>query len=138
MLRDQIVSEIMKLVKPPMVPMDHKPSIDEIEKMLNSDNPRRISIAPDGIALTEPPPHTVGDIADAIIRVIGDVHTKTIREAQRIVQAECPACDGSGHSSALRMIRSNANTAAYQCLRFRNYCRGVSDGHRGKQRRHYG
>lgn len=69
MLREQIVTEIMKLVRPAMIQMDHKPSIDEIEKMLNSDNPHRISIAPDGAVMVEAPTHTVGDIADAVLRV---------------------------------------------------------------------
>ncbi|HEY1806053.1 MAG TPA: hypothetical protein VGG45_16385 [Terracidiphilus sp.] len=98
MLKEQIVAEIMKLVRPAMIPMDHKPTIDEIEKMLNSDNPKRISIAPDGSAVMEAPSHTVGDIADAVLRIVGDVRAATLREAMGKVQADCAVCGGSGHA----------------------------------------
>lgn len=96
-MREQIVAEIMKLVRPAPVPMDHKPSIAEIEKMLNSDNPSRISIAPDGSYVTEAPAHTVGDIADAVLLVVGNVRVATLREAMGKVQADCGNCGGSGH-----------------------------------------
>lgn len=99
MLREKIVAEIMKLVRPAPVPMDPKPSIDDLERMLNSDDPRRIKILPDGSVVEEAPPHTVGDIADAVLRVVGDVRTLTLLEARDKVQAECPACEGSGHAS---------------------------------------
>jgi hypothetical protein len=73
-LRAEIVSEIMKLVGPRMVPMERKPTIDELEKILNSDNPQQISIAPDGTMLVAHG-HTVGDIADAVLRVITRLRT---------------------------------------------------------------
>lgn len=67
-LREQVVAEIMKLVRPTPVPMDHKPTIDELEKMLNSDS-ESVNINPDGTVSVQPPPCTVGDVADAVLRV---------------------------------------------------------------------
>lgn len=69
-LRPLLVAEIMKLVSPAPIPMERKPTIAEIEKILNSDNPQKIGLAPDGSATIEAPSHTVGDIADAVIRVL--------------------------------------------------------------------
>lgn len=66
--REQIVAEIMKLIPPQMVPME-RPSIEELEKILQSDERPDIHIAPDGSITTEKP-HTVGDIADAIMRLL--------------------------------------------------------------------
>lgn len=96
MLREQIVAEIMKLVTPAIVPMDHKPSIEELEKILNSDEVPKIHMQPDGSISTEKP-HTVGDIADAVLRVVGDVRAAALREAMERIQAECGCCGGSGH-----------------------------------------
>jgi hypothetical protein len=67
--REQIVSEVMNLVHPKMVPSDKKPTIDELEKILNSEDHPNISIAPDGSFLVEQP-NTVGDIADAVMRLV--------------------------------------------------------------------
>lgn len=68
-LREQIVAEIMKLVRPAAVPMDHKPTIDELEKMLNGDD-QSFTVNPDGTCSVYPPPCTVGDVADAVLRVL--------------------------------------------------------------------
>jgi len=97
-LREQIVSEIMKLVKPAMVPMMPKPSIEELEKILNSENPRHVQILPDGSIMEEGPAHTVGDIADAVLRIVGDVRYAALCQAREKVQAECQQCCGSGHA----------------------------------------
>lgn len=68
-MREQIVAEIMKLVTPQMVPSDKKPTIAELEAILNSEDQPNISIAPDGSFLVEKP-NTVGDIADAVMRIV--------------------------------------------------------------------
>jgi len=68
-LREQVVAEIMKLVRPAPIPMDRKPTIDELEKMLNSDSESVANINPDGTVSLQPPPCTVGDVADAVLRV---------------------------------------------------------------------
>lgn len=95
-LRAKIVTEIMKLVKPKMVTPERKPTIDELEKMLNSECQDRIQILPDGSVAIERP-NTVGDIADAVLLVVGDVRVATLREAMGKVQADCGNCGGSGH-----------------------------------------
>lgn len=69
-LREQIVAEIMKLVRPAPVPMDHKPTIDELEKMLAGDGRSIATIAPDGTVSLQPSPCTVGDVVDAVLRVV--------------------------------------------------------------------
>ncbi len=69
-LRQEIVAEIMKLASPPPLPLDHRPTIDELEKMLNADPESVTSINPDGTVSVRPKPHTVGDVADAVLRVL--------------------------------------------------------------------
>lgn len=72
--RAEIITEIMKLVRQPMVPMDHKPTITDIEAMLNSESAPPIYINPDGSVSVEPPPATVGDVADVVMRIIRKRH----------------------------------------------------------------
>jgi hypothetical protein len=74
-LRDQVVAEIMKLVRQPSVPLDRKPTIDELEKILNDGSGAVASINPDGTVTVQPPPCTVGDVADAVLRVF-DARTR--------------------------------------------------------------
>lgn len=72
-LRSEIVREIMTLVQPEPQEIKPRPTIDELEKMLNSDTPQEIDIRPDGSIYTRPPAHTtVGAVADTILRVIGE------------------------------------------------------------------
>lgn len=99
-IRDKIVSEIMKLVQP--APMDHKPSIAEIEKILNSDNPNRITLAPDGSAMLVAHGHTVGDIADAVLRIV----TPEIERLEKLVfvpgMMRCEKCKFVGMHMVMR------------------------------------
>lgn len=68
-LRARIVTEIMGLVRKPAVRV--KPTIEELERILNSENPPDMQIDPDGTILSTPQSHTtVGDIADAILKII--------------------------------------------------------------------
>lgn len=80
--RQRIVSEMMKLVAPALVPMERRPTIEELENILAADNVPPIHIQPDGSILTEKP-HTVGDIADVVMGLINED-----------VQAERTRCDG--------------------------------------------
>lgn len=73
-LREQIVAEIMKLVRPETaevsprsIPMTPR-SIDELEKVITGGG--RATIDPDGNVSVQPPPCTVGDVADAVLRVV--------------------------------------------------------------------
>lgn len=68
-MREQIVAEIMKLVRKP--PERRKPTIDELEKILNSADAPDCHLEPDGTMLMTPETHTtVGDIADAVLKII--------------------------------------------------------------------
>lgn len=69
-LRAQVVAEIMKLVRPEPVNIG-KPTIEELERILNSDDPGRINLAPDGSATMQPRSSvTVGTVADAILPLV--------------------------------------------------------------------
>ncbi len=68
-MRDKIVSAIMELVKPP--PMRTKPTLEELERILNSDDPPPFVIEPDGTMLSTPQSGTtVGAVADAVMRLL--------------------------------------------------------------------
>jgi hypothetical protein len=69
--RETIVAEIMKLVRPDPIPMKERPSIDELEKILNSESEDAVTINPDGSVSRLPPPTTVGHVVDAILRAFG-------------------------------------------------------------------
>lgn len=69
-LREQIIAEIMKLVRPAPTTPGRRPTIDELEKMLNADENSVASINPDGSVSLRPPPSTVGDVADAVLRIL--------------------------------------------------------------------
>lgn len=68
-LRSAIIAEIMKLVRPARVALDPRPSIAEIEKMINAE--QDIRTEPDGsVSVPDQHPRTAGDIADAVLRVV--------------------------------------------------------------------
>lgn len=70
-LRQEIIREIMTLVQPEPVEMKPKPTIDELERILSSDDNRQIDLRPDGsVWARERKTVTVGIVADAILRVI--------------------------------------------------------------------
>lgn len=68
-LRAQIVAEIMSLVRPAPVALP-KPTIEELEKILNSEPEGIVSVNPDGSVSVVPTKTTVGDVADAILRIV--------------------------------------------------------------------
>ena len=69
-LRDEIVVEIMSMIRPVKIERT-KPTIAELEAILNSDDPPLISLNPDG-SCTElvPMTTTVGAVADKIVALI--------------------------------------------------------------------
>lgn len=69
MLRQQIVTEIMSLVRqqPKTLP---KPSIEELERILNSESTDAINIEPDGTVSVTPTVTTVGAVADKVVAVV--------------------------------------------------------------------
>ena len=68
-LRQQIVSEVMKLLPGVLEQREQKPTIDELERLLNAEDTAHIQINPDG-TIGEYRPAKVGDIADAVMRLI--------------------------------------------------------------------
>lgn len=75
-LRPLIVAEIMTLVRPSPVPMDRKPTVEELEAILNSETTDQVYINPDGsVACTPQKPATVGDVADACLRIVSEALT---------------------------------------------------------------
>lgn len=81
LLRAELVTEILKLAKTPKLVerRTKKPTVDELEAMLNSDNPPAIHINPDG-SISEEKAHTVGDVADAVIVVLKRLSWKPPRQ----------------------------------------------------------
>jgi hypothetical protein len=78
-LRKRLITEIMKLAQTPkLIQCDPKPTIDDLEKSLNSDDPVPYSINPDG-TVSRKHNHTVGDIADTVLRVLGEMGWKPPR-----------------------------------------------------------
>lgn len=69
MLREQIVKEIMSLVRQKPRKME-KPSIAELEKILNSECTDAINIEPDGSVSITPIVTTVGAVADKVIALL--------------------------------------------------------------------
>lgn len=70
-LRSAIVAEIMKLVRPDPRFLAKRPTVSELEAILNSDEERDIQINPDGsVSERDTTPRTVGDVADAVLRII--------------------------------------------------------------------
>lgn len=85
-LRAQITSEIMRLLPGNFEPVESRPTIEELEKILASDNGGKITINPDGSIGTHRPAK-VGDIADAVLVVIGSIRTDAPRMVERYEQA---------------------------------------------------
>lgn len=68
-LKDKIVTEIMSLVRqqPQKLP---KPTIDELERILNSESKDAVNIEPDGSVSVTPTVTTVGAIADKVVALV--------------------------------------------------------------------
>lgn len=109
-LRTLIVAEIMKLVQPEMKPLGHKPTIAELEAMLNEENPPKININPDGSLDIAPSLTTVGDIADAIIRVLPPNHAAPVGVLNLNA---CPTCKGPADNGHDRCYPPNP----YECTK---------------------
>lgn len=72
-LREKIIQEIMALVRPEPYEMKPTPTIDELERILNSPDPMEIDLRPDGSVYARPPHYvTVGIVADAVLRVVAE------------------------------------------------------------------
>lgn len=89
MLKEQIVTEIMSLVRQPPKKLE-TPSIDDLEKILNSECTDAIHIEPDGSVSVTPTVTTVGAVADKVVLVV-DVEINRLRKALTdIAQGNCP------------------------------------------------
>lgn len=70
--REQIIAEIMKLVRPEPKPLE-RPTIAELEKILNSETTDAVQINTDGSVSTRPTTTTVGAVADAILALTNGI-----------------------------------------------------------------
>lgn len=69
-LREQIVSEIMTLVRPQPTKMDPPPTIAQLEAILNSENTDDVRIETDGSVSVRPTVTTVGAVADRVVAIV--------------------------------------------------------------------
>jgi hypothetical protein len=67
-LRTQIIAAIMALIKTPATPVA-RPSLEELERILNSETADEFNILPDG-TVERMTTTTVGAVADAVIAII--------------------------------------------------------------------
>ena len=69
-LRQNIIDKMKTLVLPKKVERNTRPTIEELEKILNSENPGKMQINPDG-SVTEyhPQTTTIEKVADAILEL---------------------------------------------------------------------
>src|SRR5690348_7140504 len=67
-IRTQIVAEIMSLVRQQPKKMEPPPTIEELEKILNSESTDEVSIETDGSVSVRPTMTTVGEIGRASCR----------------------------------------------------------------------
>lgn len=70
-LRQKIIAMMNALVLPRRVEHEPRPTIEELEKLLNSDDPPNISIQPDGSVIEyRPQTTTVRAVADGILDLL--------------------------------------------------------------------
>jgi hypothetical protein len=147
MLKEQIVTEIMSLVRQPPRKME-KPSIDELEKILNSESTDDINIEADGSISATPTTTTVGAVADKVVTAV-EAEIARLREQwkARALEAEdalsrereaCAAiadkhrefCDREARNGGHPSLRERAEGAAYiaKCIRERTVTRLAKAG----------
>ena len=81
-LRQQIIDRLHELVLPKKIERLPRPSLDELEKILNSVDPPNIQIGPDGsIVEYRPQTTTVGVVADAILDLLGIADAEVVSDA---------------------------------------------------------
>ncbi len=70
-LRQKIIDKMKTLVLPKKVERKERPTIDELERILNSENPGKMQINPDG-SITEyrEQTTTIEKVADAILDLV--------------------------------------------------------------------
>jgi CRISPR/Cas system-associated protein Csm6 len=105
-LREQIVREIMSLVRQPAKKME-KPSIAELEKILNSESTDNINIEPDGSISVTPTSTTVGAVADRVVVVV-EAEIGRLRHALTEIAQFAP-----GNGDVCEQIAKTARRALY-------------------------
>lgn len=87
-IREQIVTAIMTLVRPQPRVMEPKPTIAELEAILNSESDDIVDIRPDGSVTVVRASHTtVGAVADEVQRLLRRYMAENTQAAQRREQA---------------------------------------------------
>jgi hypothetical protein len=77
-LRQKIIERMNELVLPRKVEQIPRPSIDELERLLNQSSPPDIRIEPDGTVVEYfPQTTTVGKVADAILDLFEGAKSRT-------------------------------------------------------------
>lgn len=114
-LRDQIVAEIMSLVRPQPTKMDPPPTIEQLEAILNSENTDDVRIETDGSVSVRPTVTTVGAVADKVVGLV-EYETGRLRGALEAVEGGsfpgastlAIAGDWKGMYEALQTVARNA------------------------------
>jgi hypothetical protein len=84
-LKEIIVDAILHTLRNPPHKSMPRPTLEELEKMLNEEEPPKVDILPDG-SLTAEGPVFAGDLADAILKALtdNDYCVKTEAEFQNL------------------------------------------------------
>lgn len=93
-LRDQIVTEIMSLVRQPPRKLE-KPTIDELERIINSESTDAVNIEPDGSVSVTPTVTTIGAVADKVAALC-EAETEKWRSILLSFVASLTLCDHMG------------------------------------------
>lgn len=83
-LRQRIAAEIMTLVRQQPRKMEPRPTIDELEKILNSETSDEVHIESDGSVSVRPTTTTVGAVADKVAALV-EGENEAIRAALQSV-----------------------------------------------------
>lgn len=89
-IRQQIIDKMKGLVLPKKVERNPRPTIDELEKILNSENGPNVQLNPDGtVTEYQPQTTTIEKVADAILDIFDEQ-----KSCGLVVDAtgECESC----------------------------------------------
>lgn len=103
-LKDEIVSEIMSLVRQQPTRMEPRPSIEELERILNSETTDDIRIEPDGSVSCRPTVTTVGAVAEKVLTLVGRWRNDAFENSAQIVERYFPE-DGTSCCNDIRAMK---------------------------------
>lgn len=103
-LKDEIATEIMSLVRQQPTRMEPRPSIEDLEKILNSETTDDIHIEPDGSVSCRPTTTTVGAVAERVLTLVGKWRNDAFENSAQIVERYYPD-DGTSCSNDIRALK---------------------------------